>query len=82
MATQSDALRLMLAAVAAMREAGYTREDIHELAADAFDHIEAGGQRPHAIGHCSNCGRVIIGWSAYAWSMVVREPCPRCSKPW
>ena len=48
MATQSHALRLM-------------------LAADAFDHIEAGGHRPHAVGHCSNCGRVIIGWSAYAW---------------
>ena len=40
MASQRDALRFMLVAVAAMREAGYTREDIHELAADAFAHIE------------------------------------------
>ena len=46
MASQSDALRIMLAAIAAMREAGYTKEDIQELAGDAWDHIEAGGHQP------------------------------------
>ena len=23
-----------------------------------------------------------IGWSVYQWSVLVREPCPKCSKPW
>ena len=82
MANQSDALRLMLAAISAMREAGYAQEDIQELAADAWEHIEAGGHQPHAFGHCTNCGRLIVGWSAYQWSILVREPCPRCGKPW
>ena len=36
MANQSDAPRLMLAAIAAMREAGYTQQDLQELAADAW----------------------------------------------
>ena len=26
----------------------------------SLDHTEAGGQRPLATGHCSNCGRVIM----------------------
>ena len=84
MASQSDALRLMLAAIAAMREAGYTQEDLQDLAADAWEHIEAGGyqQQLHAFGHCLNCGRVVIGWSAYEWTILVREPCPRCGKAW
>ena len=82
MASQSDALRLMLAAIAAMREAGYTKEDIQELAGDAWDHIEAGGHQPQAFGHCTNCRHLIIGWSAYQWSILVREPCPKCGKPW
>ena len=70
MASQSDALRIMLAAIAAMREAGYAKEDIQELAGDAWDHIEAGGHQPHAFGHCTNCRHLIIGWSAYQWSIL------------
>ena len=44
--------------------------------------LEGGGQQPYAFGHCTNCSRLIIGWSAYRWSVLVREPCPRCGKPW
>ena len=82
MPTQSDALRLMLEAITAMREAGYTQQDILDLAGDALEHLESDGHQPHAFGRCINCGRVIVGWSAYQWSILVREPCPRCGKPW
>ena len=82
MPTQSEALRLMLAAISAMREAGYTQQDVQELAGDAWEHLQNGGQCLHAYGRCVNCGRVIVGWSAYQWSILVRDPCPRCGKPW
>ena len=82
MTSQSDALRLLLAAIAAMREAGYTQQDLQELAADAWDHIEAGGHQPYAFGRCTDSGRLIIGWSAYQWTMLVRKPCPNCGEPW
>ena len=81
MASQSDALRIMLTAIAAMHEAGYTKDDIEELVTEAWENIEAGGQ-PYATGHCLSCNRIIIGWSAYQWGILVREPCPRCGKPW
>ena len=80
MSTQSEPLRLMLGAVIAMREAGYTQEDVHEMAGEAWGY-EGGGQ-PYAFGNCSNCGRMIIGWTAYQWSILVREPCSRCGQPW
>ena len=82
MPTQSKALRLMLEAIIAMREVGYAQEDVQELAREAWEHLEGAGHRPHAFGRCINCGRVIIGWSAYQWSILVREPCPRCGKAW
>ena len=82
MPTQSQALRLMLEAIRAMRETGYTREDVQGLVTDAFEHIEANGHQPYAFGHCTNCHRLIIGWSAYHWSIAVSDPCPRCGKPW
>ena len=44
MPTQSEALRLMLEAIRAMREAGYIREDVQELASEAWDHLEGGGR--------------------------------------
>ena len=81
MPTQSEALRIMLEAISAMREAGYTQEDVQALTGEAWDYLEGGGHQPHAFGHCINCGHVIIGWSAYQWSILVREPCPRCSQP-
>lgn len=82
MASQGEALRLLLTALAAMRETGYTGDDVLELVKDAWDHLEGGGQQPHAFGHCLNCNHLIIGWSAYHWTILVREPCPRCGKPW
>jgi hypothetical protein len=82
MASQSDALRIMLTAIAAMHEAGYTKDDIQEFTGETWDHIEAGADGPYAFGHCTNCNRIIIGWSAYQWGILVREPCPRCGKPW
>ena len=42
MQSQSGALRLMLDAIAAMREAGYTEEDVVELVGDAWTHLEGG----------------------------------------
>ena len=78
MPTQSQALRLMLEA---MRAAGYTQEDVQELVTAAFQHLEGGGQRPYAFGRCTNCHKLIIGWSVYEWSILVREPYPRCGKP-
>ena len=61
MSTKAEALRLMLTAIAAMREAGYTQEDVAELAREVWDHLEGGGQQPPAFGRCVNCGRFIIG---------------------
>ena len=82
MPTQSQALRLMLEAIRALRETGYTRADVQGLVTDAFEHIEANGHQPYACGHCTNCRRLIIGWSAYHWSIAVSDPCPRCGEPW
>ena len=82
MASQSEALRLMLEAISAMRAAGYTQEDINELVTAAFEHLDGDPAHPYAFGHCTNCRRLIIGWSVYQWSILVREPCPRCGKPW
>ena len=80
MSTQSEPLRLMLGAVIAMREAGYTQEDVQEMAGEAWGY-EGGGQ-PYAFGNCSNCGRMIIGWTGYQWSILICEPCSRCGQPW
>ena len=82
MTTQREALRLLLEAVSAMRDAGYTQEDVQELASDAWEHLDGDQERPHAMGHCLNCNWLIIGWSAYQWSILVRDPCPKCGKPW
>ena len=35
--TAGQALRIMLEAIRAMRGAGYTQEDVHELASEAWD---------------------------------------------
>ena len=82
MSTQSDALRLMLDALRAMREAGFTQGDVQDLVTAAFEHLEGGATRPYAFGRCTNCNRLIIGWSVYQWSTLVREPCPKCGKLW
>ena len=82
MASQSEVLQQMLDAIKAMQEARYTHEDIEELVAAAFEHLKAEGHQPYAFERCTECGRVIIGWSAYQWSILVRKPCPRCGKPW
>ena len=82
MASQSDALRLMLEAITTMRQTGYTQEDIQDLVSAAFEHLDGDPHHPHAFGHCTNCNRLIIGWTVYQWSILVREPCPRCGKPW
>ena len=82
MASQHDSFRLMLEAISAMREAGYTQEDIQDLVAAAFEHLEGGSSTPYAFGRCTNCRRLIIGWSPYQWAILVREPCPRCGQPW
>ena len=82
MPTQSQALQLMLEAFSAMRVAGYTQEDVQELVTAAFQHLEGDPRQPYAFGRCTNCRRLIIGWSVYQWSILVREPCPRCGEPW
>ncbi len=40
MSSQSEALRLTLEAIRAMRETGYTQEDVQELIGEAFEHLE------------------------------------------
>ena len=50
MSTKAEALRLMLTAIAAMREAGYTQEDVAELAREVWEHLEGGGQQPQDSG--------------------------------
>ena len=82
MPTQSERLQIMLGAISAMREAGYTREDVQDLVAQTWHHLEGLSSTPYAFGNCSHCGRVIIAWSAYQWSILVREPCSRCGQPW
>ena len=74
LSSQVDALRTMLEAVRATREAGYTHEDVQKLVTSAFAHIEDGSQQPYAFGRCSNCCRVVVGCTAYHCSIVVNEP--------
>ena len=52
MPTQSQALRLMLEAIRAMRAAGYTQEDVQVLVTAAFQHLEGKPHQPYACGHC------------------------------
>ena len=78
----TEPLRDLLEAIRSMRAAGYTRDDVQELVVSAIEHIQDNDHQPYALGRCINCGRVIIGWTAYHWSIVVREPCPRCGQPW
>ena len=46
MSPQSDALRRMLEAISAMREAGFTQDDVQDLVTAAFEHLESGATRP------------------------------------
>ena len=81
MPTPSPAIRLMLEAIRAMRETGYTREDVQGLAGDVLEHLEANGHQPYGFGHCTNCHRLIIGWSAYQWFILVASRVPRAASP-
>ena len=82
MSTQSDALRLMLEAIGAMRAAGYGQDDVHDLVTAAFQHLAGDSSTPYAFGRCTNCGRLILAWSPYQWALLVRQPCPRCGQKW
>ena len=82
MASQSEALRLMLEAISAMRAAGYTQDDIQELVTAAFEHVEGDTPKPYAFGRCTNCNQPMIGWSVYQWSILVHDPCPKRCEPW
>ena len=82
MASQHESFKLMLEAISAMREAGFTHEDLQDLLAAAFDHLEGVSSTPYAFGRCAHCNRWIIGWSPYQWSALVRAPCPKCGEPW
>ena len=81
MPTQSEALRLMLEAIAAMRAAGYTQEDIQELVTAAFQHLEGGvpAIRLRPLHELPSIEHRLVG---LPWPVLVREPCPRCGKPW
>ena len=46
MATQHEALRLMLEAISTMRAAGYTQQDVQALTAEAWEHLEGGAEGP------------------------------------
>ena len=81
MPTQSQALQLMLETFSAIRAAGYTQEDVQELVTAAFEHLDGDPSQPYACGHCTNCRRLIIGWSVYHWSILVSEPCPGAESP-
>lgn len=72
----------MLEAISAMREAGYTQDRLQDLVTTAFQHLDSGSSTPYAFGSCTNCGRLILGWSPYQRSILVREPCPKCSEAW
>ena len=65
MPSQSEALRLLLAAIRAMHQPGYTDEDIADLTGEALTHQQGGGHQPYVFGHCTNRRRLIIGWLAY-----------------
>jgi hypothetical protein len=60
MASQSAALQLILQAINAMREPATPRSSPPTPGSPR-------GRRhcPYALGHCTECSRLIIGWSAY-----------------
>ena len=33
-------------------------------------------------GHCMNCGEHIGARTSRAWSMLVKQSCPRCGRNW
>ena len=52
------------------------------MVAAASERPDGDSVYPHAHGHGTNRNRLIIGWSAYQWSILAREPCRNCGKPW
>ena len=70
MPSQREALRTM-------REASYTQEDVEQPVENAPEHLEGGTTRPCAFERCTECRAIIIGWSAYQRSILVREPCAK-----
>ena len=74
--------RQVLPAASPVHPCSYGLATAQELMVAAFEHLEGDGHQPYAFGHCTECGRLIIGWSAYQWPIVVQEPCPKCGKPW
>ena len=38
-------------------------------------------QPPHG-GHCTHCGALITADTLREWHRKVRQPCPRCGRPW
>lgn len=71
MPTQNEALRLMLAAINAMREVGYSQEDVQDLVSDAWNHLEGDGQQPYAC--CATSGS-----PSAQLPKPSRSPWPRC----
>ena len=71
MPSHGDALRLMLEAIGAMREAGYTQEGVQELASDAWDHLGGDGPQPYAC--CTTSGS-----SSAQLPKPSRSPWPSC----
>ena len=65
MRPQAKALRSLLHAVSEFRDFGYSLDDVLDLARSAWDYSDTPGTRPHAIGHCIHCNKVIVAWSAY-----------------
>ena len=58
---------------------GYTHDEVQDLVSEAWPNLEGGGDQPDAFGHCISCSGGIVGWTA-CWSILVREPCPRCGR--
>jgi hypothetical protein len=61
MASQSAALQLILQAINAMREPATPRSSPPTPGSTS----RAAPLGPYAFGHCTECSRLIIGWSAY-----------------
>ena len=68
--------------VGRLNSGGFSRREIQEMLDAVIEHLAGGGERPYAMGRCSNCGAVQVAWSEYQWAQLVRVNCRACGKPW
>ena len=65
---------------------GYLNRDDESVPLDERTSAQLRGRRGtpplRSIGTCLPCGARVLGATEPEWSRAVKQPCPRCGRPW